>query len=110
MVRKFRYLKVRERQINKFNRLLQKQEGNITCTGNPHNPQPGRSTGTGSTHPQACLSPSPSPSSSAPAATAPDNHIAPSQEMLQVMPAIREMDPEQQLLLAAQPLLPQIIP
>ena len=33
-VREFRYLKVRERKINKFNRLLQKREGNITCTGN----------------------------------------------------------------------------
>ena len=29
-VGEFRYLKVRERQINKFNRLLQKREGNIT--------------------------------------------------------------------------------
>ena len=34
-VREFRYLKIRERQINKFNRLLQKQKGNITYAGNP---------------------------------------------------------------------------
>ena len=33
-VREFRYLKVRERQINKFNRLLQK-EGNITWSSTP---------------------------------------------------------------------------
>ena len=40
MVRDFRYLKVRERQINKFNRLLQKEvniqrEGNIIWLNNP---------------------------------------------------------------------------
>ena len=29
-VREFRHLKVRERQIIKFNRLLQKQEGSMT--------------------------------------------------------------------------------
>ena len=29
-VSEFRYLKVKERQINKFNRLLQRKEGNIT--------------------------------------------------------------------------------
>ena len=34
-VREPRYLKVMERQINKLNTLVQKQEGNITCTGNP---------------------------------------------------------------------------
>ena len=33
-VREFRYLKVRERQISKFNRLLQK-EGNITWSSTP---------------------------------------------------------------------------
>ena len=38
-VREFRYLKVRGRQVNKFNRLLQK-EGNITCSSTP-NPWPG---------------------------------------------------------------------
>ena len=36
-VRESRYLKVRERQINKFNRLLQK-EGNITWLSNPNPP------------------------------------------------------------------------
>ena len=34
-VREFKYLKTRERQINKFNRILQKKEGNITYAGNP---------------------------------------------------------------------------
>ena len=45
-VREFRYLKVRERQISKFNRLLQK-EGNIiwSSTPNPNSHQPGSSTG-----------------------------------------------------------------
>ena len=47
-VREFRYLKVRERQINKFNRLLQKQ-GNITWSGIPNPPQPGSSAGPAST-------------------------------------------------------------
>ena len=40
-VREFRYLKVRERQINKFNLLLQNQEGNITCASNTPNPSKG---------------------------------------------------------------------
>ena len=35
-VRESRYLKVRTRQFNKFNRLLQK-EGNITCSSTPFN-------------------------------------------------------------------------
>ena len=49
-VREFRYLKVRERQINKFNRLLQK-EGNITWLSNP-NTYPGSSKGVGNANPQ----------------------------------------------------------
>ena len=53
-VREFRYLKVRERQINKFNGLLQK-EGNITWKRTP-NPQPGSSAGPGSTNPQLGMS------------------------------------------------------
>ena len=79
-VREFRYLKVRERQINNFKRLLQKQEGNITfykkrkynLCRQPPNPQPRWSTGAGSAQPiQAGLSPS--PSNGALATTAPDN-------------------------------------
>ena len=49
-VGEFRYLKVRERQINEFNNLLQKQKGNITyykkgnitCTSNPLNLSQGK--------------------------------------------------------------------
>ena len=48
-VREFSYLKVRERQISKFNRLLQK-EGNMTWSSIPPNPpQPGSSAGPAST-------------------------------------------------------------
>ena len=70
-VREFRYLKVWERQINKFNRLLQKQEGNITYADNP---QP--SAREECRHRQCSVSQagqSPSPSNGTLAATAPDN-------------------------------------
>ena len=47
-VRESRYLKVRTRQISKFNRLLQK-EGNITWLSTSNPIQPGNSTGPSST-------------------------------------------------------------
>ena len=51
-VREFRYLKVRERQISTFSRLLHK-EGNIIWSGtpNPYAPQPGSSTSSGNANP-----------------------------------------------------------
>ena len=72
-VREFRYLKVRERQINKLNRLLQKRKEIQLGQSTPYpqlgrsagpdssNLQPGKSEGTGSTQsPQAGWRPSPS--------------------------------------------------
>ena len=52
--REFRYLKGRERQISKFNRLLQK-EGKITwsSTPNPNSHQPGSSIGPHGANPQS---------------------------------------------------------
>ena len=72
-VREFRYLKNMEGQMNKFIKLLQKQEGNITYTGNPPNPQPGRSTSSTQSTPSGQ---SPSPSNGAPAARALGNSWA----------------------------------
>ena len=69
-VREFWYLKIMERQINKFNRLLQKQEGNITYAGNPPNPHPGRSIGSAQS-PQSGQNLS--PQNGTPVATALDN-------------------------------------
>ena len=43
-IRESRYLKVREKPINKFNRLLQK-EGNVTWLSIPNHPQLGNSAG-----------------------------------------------------------------
>ena len=70
-----------ERQINMFNRLFQKQEGNITyykkgniitCAGNPLTPPASEEYKCRQHSPsQACQSPS--PSNSALAITAPDN-------------------------------------
>ena len=40
-VSEFRFLKIKERQVNKFNRLLLKKEGNITWFTNRANPLAG---------------------------------------------------------------------
>ena len=70
-VRELRYLKTRDRQINKFNRLLQKQEGNITNSGKTlPNPLLGKSAGSNQST-QSGWSCSPSTGNSD--TTAPDN-------------------------------------
>ena len=59
-VRGFGHLKIRDRQIIKFKRLLQKQEGYITYPGSRSpNPQLGRRTGSAQS-PHSGWSPSPS--------------------------------------------------
>ena len=40
-VSELRFLKIKDRQISKFNRLLLKKEGNVTCFTNRANPQAG---------------------------------------------------------------------
>ena len=52
-VSEFRYLKVREKQIIKFKRLLQKREGNITWSANTLPAVSASSLQVGNTSPQA---------------------------------------------------------